>query len=74
MRRGAEVEGFHRDLNRESLQGGYFGYRSNELLRAFDRLRVLYYADTVAPADWERNRQEAPIVRVFGVREQADSR
>jgi hypothetical protein len=69
------VEGFHRDLNRQGLQGGYIGYRSNELLRAFDRLRVLYYEDTVGPADWERGEQ-APVVRFIAVREQpaSDSR
>jgi SAM-dependent methyltransferase len=67
------VEGFHRDLKRQSVQGGYFGYRSNELLKAFDRLRVLYYEDTVAAADWERSGQEAPIVRFLAVREQAAS-
>jgi SAM-dependent methyltransferase len=63
------VEGFHRDLNRQGLQGGNIGYGSNELLRAFDRLRVLHYEDTVGPADWERSRREAPIVRFIGVRE-----
>jgi SAM-dependent methyltransferase len=64
------VEGFHRDLNQQGLQGGYFGYRSNELLTAFARLRVLRYEDTVAAADW-RSGQEAPIVRFTAVREQA---
>jgi SAM-dependent methyltransferase len=63
------VEGFHRDLNRQGLQGGSIGYGSNELLRAFDRLRVLHYEDTVGPADWERSGREAPIVRFIGVRE-----
>jgi SAM-dependent methyltransferase len=67
------VEGFHRDLNRRGVQGEYFGYRSNELLKAFDRLRVLYYEDTIAAADWERSGQEAPIVRFFAVREPAAS-
>jgi SAM-dependent methyltransferase len=67
------VEGFHRDLKRQSVQGGYFGYRSNELLKAFDRLRVLYYEDTIAAADWERSGQAAPIVRFLAVREQAVS-
>lgn len=67
------VEGFHRDLNRQGLEGGYIGYRSNELLRAFDRLRVLYYEDTVGPADWERSGREAPVVRFIAVREQAAS-
>jgi SAM-dependent methyltransferase len=65
------VEGFHRDLNRRGVQGEYFGYHSNELLKAFDRLRVLYYEDTIAAADWERSGQEAPIVRFLAVREHA---
>lgn len=67
------VEGFHRDFNRQGLQGGYIGYQSNELLRAFDRLRVLYYDDTVGHADWERSGQEAPVVRFIAVREQGAS-
>jgi SAM-dependent methyltransferase len=65
------VEGFHRDLNRRGVQGEYFGYQSNELLKAFARLRVLYYEDTIAAADWERSGQEAPIVRFLAVREPA---
>ena len=64
------VEGFHRDLNRKGLQGGDIGYRSNELPRAFDRLRVLYYQDTVGHADWEGSGQDAPVVRFIAVREQ----
>jgi SAM-dependent methyltransferase len=67
------VEGFHRDLNRLGVQGDYVGYQSNELLKAFDRLRVLYYEDTIAAADWERSGQEAPIVRFIAVRAQAAS-
>jgi SAM-dependent methyltransferase len=67
------VEGFHRDFNRRGVQGAYFGYHSNELLKAFDRLRVLYYEDTIAPADWERSGQEAPIVRFLAVKEPAAS-
>lgn len=65
------VEGFHRDFNRRGVQGEYFGYQSNELLKAFARLRVLYYEDTIAAADWERSGQEAPIVRFLAVREPA---
>jgi SAM-dependent methyltransferase len=63
------IEGFHRDLNRQSVEGGYIGYRSNELLGAFGRLRILHYEDTVGPADWERGGQAAPIVRFIAVRE-----
>ena len=67
------VEGFHRDVNRRGLLGDELGYRSNELLRAFDRLRVIHYEDTVGPADW-RSGQPAPIVRFIAVREPATSR
>ena len=67
------VEGFHRDLNRRGVQGEFFGYQSNELLKAFERLRVLYYEDTITAADWEPSGQEAPIVRFLAVREQAAS-
>jgi SAM-dependent methyltransferase len=63
------VEGFHRDLNRPGLQGGTIGYRTNELLRAFDRLRVLRYQHTVGAADWEPAGQDAPVVRFVAVRE-----
>lgn len=62
------VEGFHRDVNRRGLVGDELGHRSNELLRAFDRLRVIHYADMVGPADW-RSGQPAPIVRFIAVRE-----
>ena len=60
-----EIEGFHRDLGVESVQGGYFGYRTNELLRAFDDLRIVYYEDTVADeADWGRTIEgRKPLVR-----------
>jgi 2-polyprenyl-3-methyl-5-hydroxy-6-metoxy-1,4-benzoquinol methylase len=64
------VEGFHREVNRRGLLGDELGYRSNELLGAFDRLRVIHYEDTVGPADW-RNGQPAPIVRFIAVREPA---
>jgi SAM-dependent methyltransferase len=65
------VEGFHRDLKRVGVLGGALGYQSNELLKAFARLRVLYYEDTIAAADWERSGHEAPIVRFLAVREHA---
>ncbi len=59
------IEGFHRDLNRESVQGGYFGYKTNELLRAFDPLRIVYYQDIRDAADWGRTMDgdQKPIVR-----------
>lgn len=59
------IEAFHRDLHRESVQGGYFGHSSNELLRAFDALRVLHYEDRTAISDWGRGGRN-PIVRFVG--------
>jgi hypothetical protein len=53
--------------------GDAMGYQNNEMLKAFERLRVLYYEDTIAAADWERSGQEAPIVRFIAVREPAAS-
>lgn len=67
------VEGYHRDVNRQGLQGGPMGYRSNELLSAFGRLRVLYYEDTVGAADWESSGREMPVVRFMAVREHTAS-
>jgi 2-polyprenyl-3-methyl-5-hydroxy-6-metoxy-1,4-benzoquinol methylase len=61
------IEGFHRDLGRESVQGGAFGYTNNELPRAFDALRVVFYEDTRAGADWNQG-QESPIVRFEAVK------
>jgi len=59
------IEGFHRDLNQESVQGGYFGYQTNELLKVFDGLRVVYYEDIQDEADWGKgwDGKEKPIVR-----------
>ena len=56
------LEGFHRDLNRESVEGGYFGFATHELLDAFARLRVLHYEDLTDNSDWGRGGRN-PIVR-----------
>ena len=55
-------------------------YQFNKFLaetEVFGRLRVLYYEDTVAPADWEKSGgKPVPIVRFIAVKERAarDSR
>jgi ubiquinone/menaquinone biosynthesis C-methylase UbiE len=54
------VEGFQEDVSKDV--GRPLGYRVNELLRAFDRLRIVYYEDTIGPADWSGGKP-APIVR-----------
>jgi SAM-dependent methyltransferase len=71
------IEAIHRDINRDNLQGERYGHYSNELPKVFGRLRVLYYEDTVAPADWEKSGgKPVPIVRLIAVKERAarDSR
>ena len=66
------IEGIHRDINKDNLMGERYGYRSNELPKVFGRLRVLYYEDTVAPADWDKSGgKPVPIVRMIAVKEAA---
>jgi SAM-dependent methyltransferase len=66
------IEGIHRDINRDSLSGGRYGHRSNELPKVFDRLRVVYYEDTLALGDWEKSGgTPVPIVRMIAVKERA---
>jgi len=54
------IEGFQEDMSKQI--GRPLGHRVNELTRAFDQLRILYYEDTVGPADWNDGKP-APIVR-----------
>jgi SAM-dependent methyltransferase len=54
------VEAFHADRSR--TLGRPLGYQNNELLRAFDRLRIMHYQDLTAPADWSGG-QPQPVVR-----------
>ena len=65
------VEGIHRDIGKVGVATGErYGYHSNELPRVFGKLRVLYYEDTVAPADWERSGgKPVPLVRMLAVKE-----
>lgn len=66
------VEGIHRDINKSNLQGERYGYRDNELPRIFGRLRIRYYEDTTAQADWDRSGGKlVPVVRLLAVKEPA---
>lgn len=66
------VEGIHRDIDKNNLQGERYGYRSNELPKIFGRLRIRHYEDTVAQADWDRSRGKlVPVVRLLAVKEPA---
>jgi len=59
------VEGFHRDVMKEGIEGltgGLLGYTSNALLRRYLDLTVLRYEETRGLADWRRI--DAPLVRM----------
>src|SRR5205814_8095011 len=63
------VEGIHRDVNKNNLQGERYGHRTNELPKVFGALRVLDYEDITAKADWERSGgNPVPIVRLLAVK------
>lgn len=64
------VEGYHSEA-RSMAEGstpsnGQLGYTTNELLRAFGKLRVLRYEDRLALAEWSLGSSEnrVPIVRL----------
>jgi SAM-dependent methyltransferase len=65
------VEGIHRDVGKDNLQGEKYGHATNELPKVFGvALRVLYYQDTMDKADWERSGGKAvPVVRMIAVKE-----
>jgi hypothetical protein len=46
------VEGFHRDAMKTAPIGGGVVFDTNELLRLFDRLRIVRYEDTESIADF----------------------
>lgn len=60
------TEGFQDDFSKEI--GRQLGYRVNELLHAFDGFRIVFYEDTVGPADWNGGKP-APIVRFIARKE-----
>jgi protein-L-isoaspartate O-methyltransferase len=61
------IEGFQEEMSKQI--GRPLGHRVNELPRAFDRLRIVFYEDTIGPADWNDG-QPAPIVRFIARKEQ----
>jgi 2-polyprenyl-3-methyl-5-hydroxy-6-metoxy-1,4-benzoquinol methylase len=46
------VEGFHRDATKTARVGGAVVYDTNELLKLFERFRVVRYEDTEGVADF----------------------
>jgi len=61
------IEGYHADAVFANLKPDppQSGYRSNELLRSFNELRVVRYEDKPAQAEWSNGPDgRAPIVRL----------
>ena len=60
------TEGFQDDMSKQV--GRPLGFHVNELLRAFDGMRIVFYEDTIGPADWNDGKP-APIVRFIARKE-----
>lgn len=62
------VEGHHAESAAAGVTppaGGSIGYHDNQLLHAYDKLRILRYEDRVMPAEWSSGPEgKAPIVRL----------
>jgi SAM-dependent methyltransferase len=61
------IEGHHADVRTLDHKGQAppQGYQTNELLRAFSRLRILRYEDRVAQAEWYNGPDgKSPVVRL----------
>ncbi|MGJ5814281.1 class I SAM-dependent methyltransferase [Paludibaculum fermentans] len=67
------VEGHHADVQSLGLRpvsGGPPGYMTNQLVRAFERLRILRYEDRTMQAEWSNGPEgKAPIVRLVARKE-----
>jgi len=69
------VEGIHRDIGKDNLQGERYGYRDNELLKLFGALRIRHYEDTVTQADWDRSGgKPVPVVRLLAFKPESAPR
>ena len=60
------VEAYHEDISQKA--GRPLGYKSNELLRAFNGLRIKFYEDTTGPTDFGNSREPGAIVRLIAVK------
>ncbi len=62
------VEGMQYGAMGTGVGGAAYGYRPNELLRAFDGLRVVFYEEAMAPPYWMPRSLAVPIVRFAAMR------
>jgi hypothetical protein len=56
------VEAFHRDATKDGPIGGAVVFDTNELLKLFDRFRIVQYEDTEAVGDF--GLQKTRVVRI----------
>jgi SAM-dependent methyltransferase len=62
------VEGMHHGAMGTGVGGTPYGHRPNELLRAFEGLRVVFYEEAMAPPYWMPRSPAVPIVRFAATR------
>ena len=62
------VEGMQYGAMGAGVGGTAYGYRANELLRAFESLRVVFYEESSASPYWMPTSPAVPIVRFAAVR------
>lgn len=62
------VEGMQFGAITAGVSGDRYGHKPNELLRAFDGLRVIFYEEAMAPPYWTPLAAPVPIVRFAATR------
>ena len=62
------VEGMQYGAMGTGVGGTAYGHRPNELLRAFEALRVVLYQEAMAPPYWMPRSPAVPIVRFAAIR------
>lgn len=62
------VEGMQYGAMGAGVGGSAYGFRANELLRAFEGLRVVFYEEAMAPPYWMPRSPAVPIVRFAATR------
>lgn len=66
------VEGHHAEsqsLGLRPVTGGPAGYLDNQLLRVYDKLRIVRYEDRMMQAEWSNGPEgRAPVVRMVAVK------
>ena len=62
------VEGMQYGAMGTGVGGAAYGHKPNELLRAFEGLRITFYEEAMAPPYWQPSSRPVPIVRMTATR------